>query len=190
MVRSFDLPTARTFAVSGQARLAAGASDEQLDVMLGTDANGLVAARSSGRLQGALADRASATVDGNPATTWTNHFGDQGGAWLEYQFDGPRTLDHLDLSVVADGEHSVPTRVKVIADGGTERDLTLPAISDHTGVRTVHLPMTPLQGTTFRIVFDTVRPVTTIDWFTTTPIAMPLSIAEVGIDDAGPVDPA
>jgi arabinofuranan 3-O-arabinosyltransferase len=187
MARSFSLPTPRTFALSGQARLAAGLPDEQLDAMLGTHANGLVAARSSGRLQGALADRASATVDGDPATAWTNHFGDQAGSWLEYQFDGPRTLDHLDLSVVADGEHSVPTRVKVIADGGTERDLTLPAIADHTGVRTVHLPMTPLQGTTFRVVIDAVRPVTTIDWFSTSPIAMPVSVAEVGIDGAGPV---
>jgi hypothetical protein len=185
MARAFTLPTARTFRISGQARLDATLADDRLDAILGTRVLGVQAARSSGRLPGVLGARASSATDGDVTTAWTNHFGAQEGSWLEVQLDAPRTLNRLDLVVVADGDHSVPTRLRVIADGGTEQRVVVPPVAaGAAGV--VHLPITlePIRGTTFRVVIDAVQAVTTIDWFGDGPIDMPVSIAEIGFGTA------
>ena len=77
----------------------------------------LVVAYSKGRLPGDLAATASAAADGNPGTAWQPGFGApyQKGQWLEYDLKKPITFDHLDLQVMADGRHSVPTSIEVSA---------------------------------------------------------------------------
>ncbi|MGD9797911.1 MAG: alpha-(1-_3)-arabinofuranosyltransferase family protein, partial [Acidimicrobiia bacterium] len=110
VARSFHLPTARTFGLGGQARVAAATADDRVDALLGTPVPGVTAARSSGRLPGLLGARASSALDGDPATAWTNHFGDQLGSWLELDLDEPRTLDRLDLAVGGGGGRAGPAQ--------------------------------------------------------------------------------
>ena len=78
----------------------------------------VVSANSSGRLPGSLGSTASAAVDGDPATSWEPGLGNQDGDWVEYQLSRPVTFDHLDLQVVADGKHSLPTSITVSTSSG------------------------------------------------------------------------
>ncbi|MFI5041151.1 MAG: alpha-(1-_3)-arabinofuranosyltransferase family protein, partial [Acidimicrobiales bacterium] len=184
--RSFDLPTGRTFALRGTARLSATASDASVDAALGRPgtAAGATVATSGSSMPGDLESRASAAVDGNPATAWQTEFGDQRGNWIEVTSAHPATVDHIDLTVVADGRHSVPTEVRVQADGGAPQDVTLPAVTDaaaENATTTVRVPLTSLTGSKFRITVLAVRSVTTINYFSQVPQPMPLGIAEVAI---------
>ena len=51
------------------------------------------------------------------------------GTWLAYDLPAPVTIDHLDLALVADGRHSVPTRLRVEA-GGQAREVDVPPVTD------------------------------------------------------------
>src|SRR5205823_5746865 len=118
LVRTFSLPAARTFALGGTARLSADAPDELLDAALGRpdDRTTGVVARSSGRLPGDIGDRAAAALDGDPSTWWSPGLGGQVGGWVEFTFPRRVTFDHLDLQLVDDRRHSVPTRLLLETD--------------------------------------------------------------------------
>jgi hypothetical protein len=186
--RSFWLPTARDFTVAGSARVSPLVPDDEIDRLVGrpgADHTGIVA-YAKGRLPGDLSAGAIATLDGNPATVWEPGFGvaHQAGEWLEYDLPAPISFDHLDLQVVADGEHSVPTSITVTADRGSAT-LQLPTIADNrTAGSVVSVPLAlpqPLTGQRLRITFDTVRIETTVNYNSQSPLAMPIAIAEVGI---------
>jgi arabinofuranan 3-O-arabinosyltransferase len=111
--RSFWLPTARTFSLTGSATISPLIPDDMIDRLVGrpgADGTGIVA-YSIGRLPGDLRAGAIATLDDNASTIWEPGFGatHQAGDWLEYRLPAPVTFDHLDLQIVADGQHSVPT---------------------------------------------------------------------------------
>jgi hypothetical protein len=183
MARMFTLPTARTFSVTGTAEVSALAPDDVIDTLLGTTTPGVEAAYSSGRLPGDIGDRASSTLDGDPATLWSPGLGPQAGSWLQYNLTHPITFDHLAMTIVADGRHSVPTSVTVSA-GGQARTVAVPALADGAHAwttRTVTLAFPALTGTNIRIAFGAVRTVTDVDYYSNRPIALPLGIAEVDI---------
>ena len=92
----------------------------------------VVSSASSGRLPGDLRAGAAAAVDGDPTTSWSPGLGVQPGTWVQYQLSGPLTFDHLDLQVVADGKHSVPTSITVTTPAGS-RTVPLPPIPAGTG---------------------------------------------------------
>ena len=131
LARELRVPTARDFGVRGQVRLSTQSPDEVIDVLLGlpSAADGGMTVRSSARLPGSVQARASSALDGDPTTAWTTPFGDPVGQWAEVALPAPTTVDHLDLQVVADGRHSVPTQIRVDA-GGQSRTVDLPAIAD------------------------------------------------------------
>ena len=174
--------------MAGSARISPLVPDDEIDRLVGrpgADHTGIVA-YSKGRLPGDLSAGAIATLDSNPATVWEPGFGvaHQAGEWLQYDLPAPVTFDHLDLQVVADGEHSVPTSITVAADSGTVA-LKLPPIADNrTPGSVVSVPLSlprPLTGQSIRITFDTVRIETTVNYNSQAPLAMPIAIAEVGI---------
>lgn len=187
LVRRFAVPDARGFALTGTARLSARAPEDVIDAQLGTGAApGRISVRSSDHLAGAIDQRAWAALDGDVTTRWTGDFLAAAPNWLEVQFPDVRTIDRLDLAVVADGRHSVPTRVRLVA-GGDERVIDLPPIADRAQPdATVSVPVrfAPLTGPSLRVELVGVRTVETIDTFTTLPLALPPSIAELGIPDA------
>lgn len=186
LARVFDLPTARAFGFSGTARISGITDDEVIDAVLGVPdaAHGGITARSSGRLPGNVDARAAEALDGDPSTYWSPGYNEQRGQWLEYEFPQPVTFDHLDLSVVADGRHSVPTRLRIQTAGAPDRVVDVPPIRDSkTPNATVRetLRFAPVTGKSVRVIVDDVRNVQTKDYYSRRLINMPVGIAELGI---------
>ena len=131
--RTFWLPTGRTFSMTGSARISALVPDDQIDRLVGRPGSNHtgVVAYSEGRLPGDLRAGAIAALDGDPTTLWEPGFGvaHQAGEWLHYNLPRPITVDRLDLQVVADGQHSVPTQMTVSTDTGSTT-FALPPIAD------------------------------------------------------------
>jgi hypothetical protein len=155
-----------------------------VDDLLGGAGSGATVADSDARLPGDLAARGAAAFDGDPTTAWMPGLLDQVGHWVETTVPDPITITHLDLRVVADGNHSVPRRVRLEADGADTRFFDLPPISDgaERGATTVvPLDFPALTGRTFRLAVEDVRARTTLDFFSGAPLDLPVAIAEVGI---------
>ena len=179
IVRSFEVPAARDFALAGGARLSSVAADEVLDELLAgaTPTPSEIVVTSSARLPGARTVRASAALDGDATTAWTPNFGSSVGQWIEVTTPTPTTLDHLDLQVVADGRHSVPTRLRIEA-GGQSRVVDVPPITDGTTVgATTEVPLDfePVTGSTVRVTVDETRPVQTLDFYSESDIDLPVA---------------
>lgn len=185
LARSFELPTARAFSLTGTARLATTLPDDEVDRELGrpgSDGSGVVA-YSSSRLPGDLDARASMAFDGNDTTAWTPAFGPQTGQWIEADLPSPLTFDHLGLVVLADGRHSVPTRIDVSTENGS-RDVELPPVRDSAhkdATAAVPVSFPALTGRHVRITIEDVRRVRTLNYDSETPVTMPVGIAEAGI---------
>jgi hypothetical protein len=137
--------------------------------------------------------RASSAVDGDPTTAWSTQVGDTVGQWIDVQTPQPVTFDHLNLQVVADGRHSVPTQVRIDA-GGQSRTVNLPAVADRASQNAaVSAPISfpALTGNDIRVTIAAVRPETTIEYYSDLPINLPVAIAELGIPGvARPAVPA
>jgi hypothetical protein len=194
MSREFTLPSTRTFNLGGTARISATTSDRILDELLGREASaaaaqpgsGVVTATSSSALPGSLAARASSAIDDNPKTAWTNSFGGNIGAWVQiHSAAGPTTISKLNLQVIADGKHSVPTTITLQVDGGKQtRVLHLPAVTDRSGADSVvsaPVSFAPVTGSTFKFTITAERRETTTDYFAHGPLEVPVAIAELGI---------
>ena len=142
-------------------------------------------AYSTGRLPGDLKATASATVDGNSATAWQPGLGTKAqiGSSLTYDLTKPQALSHLNLQVIADGRHSVPTAL-TITSGIQVRHVTLPPIADSSvpgAVTTVPLPFPAITGSHFVVTFTAIRPEYAANYYSAGPLALPLGIAEIGI---------
>ncbi len=188
ITREFQLPTARTFAISGSASLSPLLPDDEIDKLVGrgpTAADGYVSAYSSGRMPGNLRATASATLDNDATTAWQPGFGPGAdiGATLTYNLTKPRVLSGFPLTVLADGRHSVPTTM-TITSGNQVRTVTLPPIADSTvpgATATVPVSFAPIIGSQFVITFTSVRAEYAKNYYSTGPLALPLGIAKVGI---------
>ena len=181
--RSFDLPTARTFALTGTARISAYADDDAIDRLLGRPAT-LPVVTSSGRLPGSIVDRSSSAFDGDQATAWSPGIGTQTGAWIQVASPTPVTASAVTMSLVADGRHSVPTRIGLVVDGRRVASVAVPRIDDTAqrgGTRQVTLAFPAVTGSTWQFVVDDARTVKSIDPISREPLAMPVGIAEIGL---------
>ncbi len=196
IVRQFTLPTARSFSIGGTARISTLAPDPVIDGLLGrTGTPGsevtVVSSNSSGRLPGDLAAGAAQAVDGNPATSWSPGLGAQPGGWVQYQLSAPITFDHLDLQVVADGRHSIPTSITVSTPTGSET-VPLPAIPSGAGrpqgsVTSVPVSFPALSGDNVKITVDSVAPHNFLDYLSNGQNTDPVALAEVGLPGVSPV---
>jgi hypothetical protein len=206
LARTFELPAGRSFDLTGTARISAYAPDGVVDAILGrptaadatADATAgaapgpgtpgaaaagtaTAAARSSARLPGDLESGGAAAFDGDRATHWSPGLGRQEGGWVEAaSLRGPATFSSLRLSVLADGRHSVPTRVGLVVDGRRVRTLAVPRIEDG-GVHDVAMTFPPVRGSTVRLVLDEVDDTTTTDSISGGDLALPVAIAEVDV---------
>jgi hypothetical protein len=188
LARRFTVPDGRTFGARGSARLATDAPDATIDAVLGipdATAGGITVA-TSGHLPGDLAARGSAALDGDPATAWSTAFGPATGQWIDVTTGSPVTFDHLDLQIVADGRHSVPTQLTVEA-GGQTRTVAVPAIADQTvgsAPVPVRVDFAPLTGSDVKVTIAGTRDVVTASSHDYQPTVTPVAIAEVGIPGA------
>ncbi len=213
MTRTFSLPTARTFAVGGGAEISAQDSDYLINQLIGLTPPGplppasdqpataanpavVVAANSSTRLDGDRQARANAAVDGNPNTAWVPETGPtQVGAWISYTLSRPITMDHLDLQVVNDGRHSLPTRLTISTDEGQQTvQVSAPPVGEgrpQGATSTVRVAFPALGGSKVKVTIDAIQPVTALDYyaaFSNRQDILPVGIAELGLQDV--VQPA
>lgn len=202
--RSFWLPTVRDFSLSGTARIDTLTPDTTLNALLGTTATAartataaspstatdassvVVSAGSSSRLPGDLADGVDAALDDDPSTAWETAFGDdQVGQNVSVTTAAPITFDHLDLSVVADGYHSVPTALRVSTENGSV-NVKLAAVPDgerldDTASMPVRFPA--LTGRHITVTVTAVR-VEKSKYYGVGPLDLPIGIASLGIAGA------
>lgn len=186
MVRTWTLPARRAFAISGSIRVSDRATDDTIDRVLGARdaAHGGLTATSQRHLTGSRASRASAAFDGDPATAWTSGFLTNVGDWIQVVVPKPVTFDRLDLQLVADGRHSVPTKVTILADGVPAATVAVPEVADRsTPNATVSVPLhfKSITASEVRLRIDAQRDVKTNDWYSGVPVPLPVAIAEVGV---------
>ena len=189
MNRIIDLPTPRTFSITGSAALSDYVPDSTIDQLVGIpDATqGGITATSSGHLQGSIDMRASAALDGSSSTFWSGVFNQATGAWLQYDFGHPVSVSHLDLQLVADGRHSVPTQLTIEPDGDPARAVVvaIPAVADQAKANaTVSVPVElpqAVSGQTLRFTVTGARVVEEKDWYSNSDSQAPVAIAELGI---------
>ncbi|HWF15311.1 MAG TPA: alpha-(1-_3)-arabinofuranosyltransferase family protein, partial [Acidimicrobiales bacterium] len=187
MARQFTLPTARSFTLSGSASLSALIPDDEIDGLVGRSTNGASGVRdaySSGRLPGDLGATASATVDGNDSTAWQPGLGTKAqlGSSLTYDLTKAQALSHLNLQLIADGRHSVPTAL-TITSGSQVRQVTIPPIADGPvpgAVTTVPLSFPAITGSHFIVTFTAIRPEYAANYYSAGPLALPIAVAEIG----------
>lgn len=187
MARGFALPTQRSFRLFGEARLSAAAPGALIDELmsLGSNRTGGITVGTSSVLNGDLTSRGSAAVDGDSSTAWRTAFREHNivGATIDVELGTERSVDRLDLVVVADGEHSVPTRLRLEA-GGESRTVAMPEIARQTergATAEVPLRFAALRGSNLRVVIEAVRPATSLDYYDEAPVMRPVGIAELGI---------
>jgi arabinofuranan 3-O-arabinosyltransferase len=206
MSRTFSLPTARKFSVGGTAEINVGDADDLINRLIGLtpppqvaapeSAAVVTAANSSTRLDGDRSARSNAAIDGNPATAWIAETGPQEGEWLGYLLSKPVTFDHLDLQVLNDGRHSLPSRLTITTENGSQTvDVNVPPVGygrpqNSTTEVTVNFP--PITGANLKFTVDAVHQVGSLDYystFTPTTDIMPVGIAELGIPSVVQPDP-
>src|SRR6202035_1106446 len=130
-------------------------------------------------------DGGTAAIDQNAATAWTTALGArQSGQWVQYTLAKPITFDSMNLKVVADDQHSIPTSLTVAAGGESVR-VNLPSIAPSPKRGTVvTVPVTlpsPLTGTSVRVTVDGVRDTSTQNYYSGSSQSLPVAIAELGI---------
>jgi arabinofuranan 3-O-arabinosyltransferase len=195
LARQFTLPTARDFSIGGLARISTLTPDPVINSLVGrtaaTAAPGspgeatVAFANSSGRLPGDLNADASAAVDGNPGTSWMPGLGAQDGGWVDFGLSKPITFDHLDLQLVADGRHSIPTAITVSTSSGSRR-VALPHIGTGKGraqgaVTPVLVQFPALTGSNIKITIDATDPVHFLDYVSGKENTEPVGLAEAGL---------
>jgi hypothetical protein len=181
LARTFSLPAGRAFTMTGTARISANADDAVVDRALEV---GGVRASSSGRLPGNVRARASLAIDGDPATFWSSGMDETEGTWLAYDLPAPVTVDHLDLGIVVDNRHSVPTRLRIEA-GGETREVDVPRLAAgpvENAVVTASVRFPPLTGNRLKVTVAAAQKQPTLDWYSESQVALPVAIAELGID--------
>ena len=181
IARAFSLPGTRTFGLTGSASVNPGAGTAAIDASLGV--GGGVTARARESLPGCLRCRADSAADGNPATAWNTPFVGVTGQWVQFESPRPITFSHMDLQVVADGRHSVPTSIELQV-GSAVRDLSLPPITDavsENATKTVRLTFPKMTGRRIRVTITSVRTQLATRESTGDTVAAPAAIAELGI---------
>ena len=189
IARDITLPTARTFTVTGNATIASDARAVAMEQALGIPdaAHGGITATSSEFLPGCLACRADAAIDGDPNTAWQTPFVGVRGQGIEFDTARPISFDHMDVRLLADGRHSVPTHLQLDVDGQI-RDL-LPAVIDSSTPNAsalVHLTFPRVTGRHIIIRIVDVRGELARSFGTAATRLEPAGIAEVGIPGLRP----
>ncbi len=185
IVREFSLPAARSFTLTGSASVSPYAPAAAIDRVLGMrDAtHGGVTTDASAFLSGCTECRSASAIDGAPGTAWQTPFGQVRGQWAQFRVARPISFDHMDVRVIADDRHSVPTRLRLQVDGAT-RVLTLPAIPDQPGENAstvVRLTFPPVKGASLRLTIDDVRDEVSDNFGSGGTTLEPAAIAELGI---------
>jgi arabinofuranan 3-O-arabinosyltransferase len=146
-------------------------------------------------MPGTVGSRASSAVDGDDRTAYLTPINQSRGAWVEFTYPGPITVEAPTMSVRTDGRHSVPTRISVSVDGADPVGVELPPVDPGEGNErgaTTEVPLGtgPLTGTTFRFTIDEIREADSSDWFGGGRTVLPVGITEIGLPAVAAPDPS
>ena len=186
IARTWTTPTSRSYGLTGTARLAPEAKPSVIDATLGMPnaAFGGVDVTESRHLAGTPTQRATAAIDGSDSTWWTTGFLSSVGDFARYHVASPISFDHFDLGIVADGQHSIPTKLAVTVDGkAVDVDVPPVQVAHKPGsVSTVRVNLpAQMTGNTVSFKILALEKHTTRDWYTLSPIVAPVAIAEWGV---------
>ncbi len=188
MDRLVSTPAARQAVAYGKARMSTRIADDAADRLIGLPdaAAGSLTASSNRHLPGDLRSRAASSVDGDLSTAWQTPVNGSIGASVDVTYGSPVSFDHLPISFIADGRHTVPKVVSLSVDGGAPQRFDLGATSLGEGrargaTTTVDVPTGPITGTRFTFTIDEVQERPSKDWFSGTRTVTPLGIAEWGL---------
>ena len=207
MSRTFSIPASRTFSVGGTAEINAGDADDLINRIIGLtpppqqagdNAAVVVAANSSTRLDGDRSSRANAAFDGNPSTAWIAETGPQEGEWLGAKLSKPVSFNRLDLQVLNDGRHSLPSELTISTESGSRTiRLNVPPVGfgrPQNSTTTVPVSFPALTGQSIKVTIDSVHEVRSLDYypsFSGKTDILPVGIAELGLPGVvQPVPPA
>lgn len=135
LARIVDLPTARSYRLTGTARLSTTAPAVLLDSITGR--TGDVSVTASSAIAGGIAHTPSNVLDRDDSTRWTSAVGQTTPHRLTLTSTTPRPVGPIELRFVDDDQHSVPVEVTVSVDGATVGRASVTA--GPPGVRTVLL---------------------------------------------------
>src|SRR5262249_28320397 len=107
-------------------------------------------------------------------------FGGAVGAAVTIHAGTPLTFEHLDLQIVNDGRHSVPSAL-TIAAGGEARQVTLPPSPEQASAVPVQGSFPPLTGNDVTLTIAAVDSRTAVDRRYGETVALPAAIAELGL---------
>jgi arabinofuranan 3-O-arabinosyltransferase len=187
IARELTLPASRTFDLTANATVSTDATDAVISGALRPgDVTPGRRVSSSAFLAGCLTCRGGGAFDDVPSTVWQTPFDQVRGQWAQVDVDHDVTVDHLDLGVIADGRHSVPTRLRLEVDGSS-RVLAVPPIADDAGRNApaeVRIAFPALRGRKIRVTVEDVREERTLLFATAATRLEPVGIAGFGIGDA------
>ena len=186
LARIYQTPKVQTFRLTGAARINGRTEGSLVDSLIGRPglSAGYPIVSGTAYLDGDLRARPSSALDGDLATTWITNFGNQTGNGFTVTNPTPVTVDHLNLAVVADGRHSVPTQISLTLDDGSVRTVSIPVIADNPvagSVTSVYIPFEPFVSSTIRMTITGEREVLTREYFSRGNHALPIAIAELGL---------
>ena len=179
--RTFTLPGSRAFALTGSGSVNPSATDSVINAVLGLGAG--VTATASAELAACLECHAASAADGNPATAWNTPFVNVSDQWVQFASRRPITFSTMNLQVVADGRHSVPTSIEIEVDGAV-RDLTIPPIADgqrENATTTVPLRFPAMTGRRIRVTITGTMVQMATRESTGDKVTAPVAIADLGI---------
>lgn len=189
MNRIVSLPTAREFSFAAFAKLRGPGRDGLIDRYLGIPQveEGGVTAVSQSSYNNPVA-RASSAIDGDPTTAWRTPVDMVVGRRIKVLTPAPITFNHLDLQIVNDGRHSLPTSIVIKTPTGGRREIDLPnlEIADAKAVEpnstvTIPLDFDPLTGDEITVTIRSITAVNVLNPDSRELVASPVGIAELGI---------
>ncbi len=173
--RQFATQTARTFRLTGEARLSAAGGDALLASVLG-DGELAIADR---RLPGVPAARGASSRDGDERTAWQTPFGDSTGAALTIEHAAPIAADEMTIAWFDDGRHSTPSALTLANEAGDVRRLGVVADATRDGIATATIAIPGYAAATSTITVSAIDQRTSPEYFSGVPLTLPLGIAEV-----------
>ncbi len=183
--RRFDVSNDTALTLSGDARVSLSAYDRSvLDEVLGIEyESGYTALTTNDVVPGCVTCGPSAAFDDDLGTSWQPPINRNRGSWIEAVAGKAQVFDHVDLSVVADGRHSIPSRILIeVDDESVELDVGKIAESKTEGATsTVRLTFAPIRGKRIRITVVDYLARQGTSFYDPTLRDMPIAIAGTGI---------
>ena len=176
--RTFTIPWERDFRLKGDVRLSTVADSSLIDDVLGVDEISLTASSS---MSGHLSSSPRSAFDSSFDTAWRTGIGNPRNSSIVYETEKRETFENITVTYLADGNHSVPRKMTLYADGVPLSSISTPGkiTEESKGRETASFYNEPFDAKSISIIFHEVANRATMDWYSGLPQIMPLGILEI-----------